>query len=104
MVGRAIGRIELGVVSESAPADLLIFAADPKRTPAAYESLPAVVANGRYYYDRGTLDLAARAANALGASGARATARQRCRLGRMSCEVRRNVGYRTSGWISVKAP
>jgi hypothetical protein len=45
----------LGLIEESAPADLLIFREDPTRDLAALATLEAVVADGRLY-TRGMLD------------------------------------------------
>lgn len=58
--GRELHVADLGVVARQAPADLLVFSADPRRDAAAYESLRGVIANGRFYH-RDTLDDAVRA-------------------------------------------
>lgn len=57
--GEALGRTELGRLVEGAPADLLVFGADPTRDLAALASLEAVVADGRVY-SRAALDAAVR--------------------------------------------
>ena len=47
--GEGLGEAGLGIVEEGAPADLLVFREDPTRNLAAWESLEAVVADGRLY-------------------------------------------------------
>jgi imidazolonepropionase-like amidohydrolase len=53
--GRALNIPQLGELSAGAPADLLIFRADPTRDLAALDSLAAVVSQGRLY-PRAALD------------------------------------------------
>lgn len=47
--GQSLGRPRLGTVQVGAPADLLVFGADPTRDPAAWSTLRAVIAQGRLY-------------------------------------------------------
>ncbi len=55
--GESLGLKDLGRIVSGAPADLLLFAADPTLDLAALSSLQAVVADGRLY-SRATLDAA----------------------------------------------
>ena len=53
--GASLPMPELGVLKEGAPADMLVFKKDPTRNLNAFESLQAVIVDGRFYY-RSQLD------------------------------------------------
>jgi hypothetical protein len=48
--GASLPMPDLGVLKEGAPADMLIFQHDPSRNLDAFDSLAAVVVDGRFYY------------------------------------------------------
>ncbi len=53
--GEGLPMPELGILRNGAPADLLVFKSDPTRRLDAFDSLAAVVVDGRFYY-RSQLD------------------------------------------------
>jgi imidazolonepropionase-like amidohydrolase len=55
--GASLGTTGLGTVAADAPADLLVFRADPTRDLTNFQTLEAVIAQGRLY-PRATLDAA----------------------------------------------
>jgi imidazolonepropionase-like amidohydrolase len=62
--GTSLGKPGLGTVAVDAPADLLVFRADPTRDLTNFQTLEAVVAQGRLY-PRATLDTAVTGARAM---------------------------------------